>query len=91
MRGNEVLQHREALAEIRGDGRLDDLARGLGHQTTHTRKLPNLLLRSASAGVGDDVDRIDRALFILFLDMRSPRLDRAGQFAARQGLNPRTS
>src|SRR5262249_819716 len=32
VRGAEVLQHAQALAEIALDGRLDDLARGLGHQ-----------------------------------------------------------
>ena len=41
---DEVLQHRQPLAEIRGDRRLDDLARRLGHQAAHAGELPDLLL-----------------------------------------------
>src|SRR5207237_844373 len=42
----EVLEHRESFAEVRGDRRLDDLARGLGHEAAHARELPDLLLRA---------------------------------------------
>jgi hypothetical protein len=35
--GDEVLKHREAFAEAPRDGRLDDLARRLGHQAAHAR------------------------------------------------------
>ena len=68
MRRDEVLQHVQTFAEVGGNWRLDDLARGLGHQSAHTGELTNLLLRSASAGVGHNVDRIDRASLVLLLE-----------------------
>ena len=43
-------------------GRLDDLARGLGHQAAHGGELTNLLRRAARAGVGHDVDRVEARL-----------------------------
>src|SRR4029077_4372713 len=49
--GKKVFQHGESFAEVGGDGRFDDLAGRLGHQTAHTGKLANLLFRTASAGV----------------------------------------
>ena len=61
VRGDEVLQHVETFAEVGRDGRLDDFARRLGHQAAHTGKLADLLLRSARAGVGHDVNRIEVA------------------------------
>ena len=61
VRGDEVLQHVQAFAEVGGDGRFDDLARGLGHQAAHTGKLADLLFRTARAGVGHDVNRIEVA------------------------------
>ena len=67
VRRDEVFQHGEAFAEVRSDGLLDDFARGLGHQTAHTGKLPDLLLRTSSARVRHDVDRIDHALLVLLL------------------------
>ena len=70
VRGDEVLQHGEAFAEVRGDGRLDDFARGLGHQSAHAGKLPDLLLRTAGAGIGHDVDGVDHAL--LYPALRGP-------------------
>ena len=42
-------------------GLFDDLARGLGHQTAHTGKLADLLFRTARAGVGHDVNRVEVA------------------------------
>ena len=42
-------------------GCLDDLARRLGHQAAHTGKLADLLFRSARAGVGHDVNRVEVA------------------------------
>ncbi len=61
VRGDEVLQHVQAFAEVGGDGGFDDLARGLGHQTAHTGKLADLLFGTARAGVGHDVNRIEVA------------------------------
>ena len=57
----EILQHAQALAEIRLDRRLDDLARRLGHQAAHPGELANLLDSAASARVGHQVDRVDVA------------------------------
>src|ERR1019366_2379448 len=65
--GDEVLQHRQAFAEVRRNRGLDDFARGLGHQPTHTGELTNLLLRTASAGVSHDVNGIDVADFVVLL------------------------
>ena len=61
VRGDEVLQHVQAFAEVGGDGLLDDFARGLGHQAAHAGELADLLFRSARAGVGHDVNRIEVA------------------------------
>src|SRR5579885_2126365 len=51
VRRDEVVQHVQAFTEVRGDGRLDDFAGRLGHQSAHARELANLLFRSARAGV----------------------------------------
>ena len=67
MGGNEVLQHRQAFAEVRRDRGLDDFARRLGHQAAHAGELTNLLLRAASAGVSHDVNGIDVADFVVLL------------------------
>ena len=56
---DEVLQHGEAFAEVRGDGVLDDLARGAGHEAAHPGELADLLLAAAGAGVGHDVDGVE--------------------------------
>src|ERR1017187_10317834 len=58
VRGDEVLQHVEAFAVVRGDGGFNDLARGLGHQTAHTGELADLLFGTARARVGHDVDGV---------------------------------
>src|SRR5208282_4273858 len=57
---DEVLQHREPLAEVRGDRSFDNFTRRLRHQAAQTRQLANLLLGTARAGVGHDEDRIER-------------------------------
>src|SRR5580704_3969508 len=68
VRRDEVLQHGEAFAEVGRDRSFDDFARGLGHQTAHSGKLTNLLLRSARARIGHHVNRIDHALFVLLFE-----------------------
>ena len=68
VRRDEVLQHVEAFAEVGSNRRLDNFARRLGHQSAHTGKLTNLLFRSASAGVGHDVDGVDAAFLVLVLE-----------------------
>ena len=42
VRGDEVLEHRQALAVVRLDRARDDLALRVGHQTTHTGDLAHL-------------------------------------------------
>ena len=59
VRRDEVLEDREALAEVRRDGRLDDLARRLGHEAAHAGELAHLLLGASGARVGHDVDRVE--------------------------------
>ena len=59
VRGGEVLQHRESLAEARGDGRLDDFARRLGHQAAHAGQLAHLVLVASGTGAGHHVDRVE--------------------------------
>ena len=39
VRRDEVLEHREALAEVRANRQLDDAAGGVGHQAAHTGHL----------------------------------------------------
>src|SRR5438105_3680558 len=65
VRGDEVLQDGEALAEVRRDGGLDDLAGGLRHQAAHARQLADLLRGAAGAGVGHDEDRVEARLLLL--------------------------
>jgi len=59
---DEVLQYVQALAEVRGDGRLDDGAVRLGHQAPHAGQLADLGRGTAGAGVGHHVDRVERLL-----------------------------
>src|SRR6185312_31174 len=67
VRRDEVLQHGQPFAEVRRDGRFDDFARRLFHQSTHAGELTDLLFRSASARVGHDVNGIDCAFLVVFL------------------------
>src|SRR3989449_675952 len=69
VRGREVLQHGEAFAEVRRDRRLDDLARGLGHETAHAGQLADLLLAAPRAGVGHHVDRVELAALLAALEL----------------------
>jgi len=68
VRRDEVLQHGKAFAEVGSDGRFDDFAGWLGHQTAHAGKLADLLFRTARAGVRHNVDGVDVALFVLILE-----------------------
>src|SRR5690606_10534074 len=60
--GDEVLLHRETLTEVRRDGGLDDLTRGLGHQTAHTGELTDLLGGTTRTRVGHDVHGVEARL-----------------------------
>ena len=64
MSRDEVLQHVQPFTEVRRDRRLDDFARRFGHQSAHTGELANLLLRSSSAGIRHDVNRIEVAFLV---------------------------
>ena len=66
---DEVLQHREPFTEVRRNRRLDDLARRLRHQSTHSGELANLLFRSASTRICHDVNRIERAFLVALLHL----------------------
>src|ERR1700691_1875780 len=55
----EVFEHGQAFLEVRDDRRLDDFARGLGHQTAHAGQLLDLRRRAAGAGIGHHPDRVD--------------------------------
>ena len=56
---NEILKHRETLAEVRGNWRLDDFTRWLGHQTPHPGQLTHLLSGTSGPRVGHHVDGIE--------------------------------
>ena len=57
--GDEVFEDGEAFAEGGGDGGLDDLAVGLGHEAAHACELADLGARAAGLGVGHHVDGVD--------------------------------
>ena len=65
MGGDEVLQDVEALAEVRGDRRLDDRAVRLGHQAAHAGQLADLRGGTARTRVGHHVDGVERLLLDL--------------------------
>ncbi len=50
---------RQAFAEVGLDRRLDDLARGLGHQAAHAGELADLLDAAAGARLGHQEDRVE--------------------------------
>ena len=51
MRGDEVLENRQALAVVRLNGLLDQLLLRVGHEATHTGDLLNLRPVTTGAGV----------------------------------------
>src|SRR6266545_1326464 len=65
VRRDEVLEDVQPLAEVRGDGGLDDLAGRLGHEAAHPGELADLLGGAAGPRVGHDVDRVERGLLAL--------------------------
>jgi hypothetical protein len=66
---DEVLEHREALAERGQDRALDDFAGGLGHEAAGAAQLADLLLVAAGARVHHDVDRVDLGLAVVVLEL----------------------
>ena len=69
-------------------GRLDDLARRLGHQAAHAGELAHLRGRAARAGVRHHVDRVDLrvAAVLVLLDRRDFLHHRVGDLVG--GLRP---
>ena len=65
VRGREVLEHTQTLAEVRADRRLDDLARRLRHQATHASELTDLLDRATRLALHHAEDRVDIAGLIV--------------------------
>ena len=59
MGGDEVLEDRETLAEVRADRTVDDLALGVGHEASHTGELTDLLDVSTRAGGRHHVDGVE--------------------------------
>ncbi len=68
VRGDEVLEHRQALHEVGLDRALDDFTLRVGHQAAHPRQLADLLERATSTRVGhhedgvEDVEVVDHRL-----------------------------
>src|SRR5665213_3013773 len=65
VRRDKIFEDRKSLVEIRDDRVFDEFARlarkrflRLGHKPAHTRKLANLLFRSASAGIDHHIERV---------------------------------
>ena len=57
--GDEVLQHREALAEVGPDGPRDDVAPRVGHQAAHAGDLAHLGDVAAGPGAHHHVDGVE--------------------------------
>ena len=57
--GAEIFQHREAFAEVGLDGRFDDFAGRLGHQTAHAAELTHLVHGAAGLAGRHHVDGIE--------------------------------
>src|SRR5258707_6554171 len=75
VRGDEVLQHGEAFAEVRGDRVLDDLAGRTRHEAAHAGELADLLLGPSGSGVRHDVDRVELlALLVRLLHLLEHRV-----------------
>ena len=58
VRRDEVLEHRQAFAEVRLDRTVDDVAVRVGHQAAHAGELADLLDVASSARGGHHVDGI---------------------------------
>ena len=65
VRGDEVLQDRQAFHEVGLDRALDDLALRVGHEAAHPGQLADLLERPASSGVGHHEDRVQLVEVVL--------------------------
>ena len=59
MRRDEVFEYGKTFAEVRLDRTVNDLALRVGHKTTHTSKLTNLLDVTTRSREGHHVDRVE--------------------------------
>ena len=66
---DEVLEHREPLAERREDRALDDFARGFRHEAAGAAQLADLLAVAAGARVHHDVHGVDLVLALVRLEL----------------------
>ena len=73
VRRDEELDDREALAEVRADRELDDVAGGLGHEAAHAGELADLVAAAARAGVGHHVDVVEAGAVASRGSSSSPR------------------
>ena len=81
MGGDEVLQHRQALTEVRLDWPRDDLTLWVCHEPAHTGDLSNLHHISAGTGVNHDEYRVGPREVLLhglgnFVSCARPDLDK---------------
>ena len=58
----EIFENRQPLFKIGDDRRLDNLARWLGHETTHAGQLLHLRWRATGTGMGHHIDRVERGV-----------------------------
>ena len=79
---DEILEHGQPFAEVRGDRPLDDFARRLGHQTAHAGELFHLLAIAARAGIDHEEDRVQ---FLAALVMLEGAEHDVGDFVAGVG------
>ncbi len=56
MRGHKVLQYVQSFTEIRLDRQLNGMTCGIGHQSTHTGQLLNLLIGTTRSGISHHID-----------------------------------
>ena len=69
-RGDEVLEHRQALAEVGLDGPRDHVAAGVGHQAAHARDLADLHHVPAGTRADHHVDGVEVLLLETLLHRR---------------------
>src|SRR6266540_3742151 len=66
--GDEVLEHREALAKVGENGLLDDFTAGFGHEAAQAGELADLLFVAAGAGVDHQADGVVFALALVLIE-----------------------
>ena len=62
VRADEVLEHRQPLAEVALDGRLEDAAGRVAHRAAHPGQLLHLVSAPAGLGGHDHVERVEGVL-----------------------------